>query len=277
METGIWEPEKDKSANIPLTYTAYNIKTHTVTETDAVNGGKLITTYDSAGRPVRITNGDGAVLSETIYDTEGRILQTVDAKGMLTENVYNSLGQIETVKTGKKGNAGKGGLYVFTGEVRETAYAYDALGRNTQVTDAEQGVSSVVFDGLGRISSLKDPNQNAKKGAASYIYAYNEQGLVAAETNAIGNKVEYQYNSALLLKEMTDSAGEKTAYTYDSLNRLKTVADGLGTIEYTYDAREISGKGGFPMADIFCGIIKSVSKISGTSFLYVGTAVIQLS
>ncbi|MCM1499074.1 MAG: PKD domain-containing protein [Clostridium sp.] len=259
-ETGVREPGKDESANIPLAYTAYDIKSHTVTETDAVNGGKLVTTYDSAGRPVRTANGAGAVLSETVYDTEGRILQTVDAKGMLTENVYNGFGQVEKVKTGKKQDgAPAGGLYAFTGEVRETAYAYDALGRNTQVTDAEQGTSTVVFDGLGRIASLKDPNQNAKGGEAAgntYTYAYNAQGLLETEKNAVGNTTEYQYNSELLLKQMTDSAGEKTAYTYDSLNRLKTVKDGLGTIEYAYDANgnvtEVSEKEG-GLSNLFAG------------------------
>ncbi len=260
-ESGMREPDKDESANIPLVYTAYNIGTHAVTETDAVNGGKLTTAYDNAGRPVKTTNGDGAVLSETIYDTEGRILQTVDAKGMLTEYVYNSLGQIERVKTGdrKEDSVRAGSLYTFTGEVRETAYAYDTLGRNTKVTDAEQGISSVVFDGLGRISSLKDPNQNAKTGETSvntYTYTYNEQGLLETEKNAVGNTTEYQYNSELLLKQMTDSAGEKTAYTYDSLNRLKTVKDELGTIEYTYDASgnitEVSEKEG-GLSSLFAG------------------------
>ncbi|MCM1500963.1 MAG: hypothetical protein NC124_21095, partial [Clostridium sp.] len=140
-----------------------------------------------------------------------------------------------------------------------TAYAYDALGRNTQVTDAEQGTSTVVFDGLGRIASLKDPNQNAKGGEASkntYTYAYNAQGLLSTETNAVGNTVQYQYNSEQLLKEMADSAGEKTAYTYDSLNRLKTVKDGLGTIEYAYDANgnvtEVSEKEG-GLSNLFAG------------------------
>ena len=265
-ETGIREPGKEESQNIPLTRTAYDIKAHTITETDIVNGGTFTTAYDSAGRPVKTTNDEGVVLSETVYDTEGRILQTVDARRMLSENVYNSFGQIERIKTGEKKqkSVSAGSLYTFTGEVRETAYAYDALGRNTKVTDAESGVSSIVFDGLGRISSVKDPNQNAKTSETSvntYTYTYNQQGLLETEKNAIGNTVEYQYNSELLLKQMTDSAGEKTAYTYDSLNRLKTVKDDLGTIEYTYDAN---------------GNITEISeKEAGLSNLFAGKKVIR--
>lgn len=87
---------------------------------------------------------------------------------MVTEPVYNSFMQIEKVRTGAKG-AKSGGVYTLTGEVRETAYDYDDLGRNTKVTDAMEGVSSVVFDGLGRISSIKDPNQNAKKNIRKYL------------------------------------------------------------------------------------------------------------
>ena len=179
----------------------------------------------------------GNTLSETIYDTEGRVIQTVDALGCVSENVYNSLMQIEKVRTGQKGTL-SGGLYTLTGEVRETAYTYDDLGRTTKVTDSESGVSSVVFDSLGRITSLKDPNQNDsenKNSVNTYTYLYNEQGLLEQETNAVGNTTSYQYNENLLLASMKDSENETTKYTYDSLNRLKTVSDELGTISYTYD------------------------------------------
>ena len=238
-ETGMRAP--GEGADIPLTRTAYSIKNHTITETDAVNGGSITTYYDEAGRPVKTVDGDNTVLSETIYDTEGRVLQTVDARGMVTENVYNALWQIVKVRTGaKKGNSVSGnGLYAMTGEIRETEYTYDQLGRNTKVTDAEDGVSSVVFDGLGRIKSLRDPNQNApenKKPVNTYEYAYNAEGLVEQEKNAVGNVTRYQYNSELLLQKMTDSENQETEYKYDSLNRLKEVEDDLGTITYTYDA-----------------------------------------
>ena len=235
-ETGMRSPLEPET-DIVLTKTAYDIGKHQVTETDAVNGGSIITTYDEAGRPVKTTDDKGAVLSETIYDTEGRVLQTIDALGCVSENVYNSLMQIEKVRTGQKGTL-SGGLYTFTGEVRETAYTYDDLGRTTAVTDSESGVSSVVFDSLGRITFMKDPNQNDpgnKNSVNTYTYLYNEQGLLEQETNAIGNTTSYQYNENLLLESMKDSENETTKYTYDSLNRLKTVSDDLGTISYTYD------------------------------------------
>ena len=234
VETGMRKPgSKD---NIILTTLSYSIKNHTVTEKNVVNGGSTTTWYDTAGRAVKTTDGDNNTLSETIYDTESRVLQTVDAKGMVTENIYNALGQLVRVSRGKKGSKGADGCYRMTGEVRMTDYTYDELGRNTQVMDAMEGVSSVVFDSFGRVISMKDPNQNAAEGGVRpYRYTYDEKGLLTEEENAIGNRTEYQYNDRLLLEEMTDSASEKTAYTYDSLNRLETVKDELGTVTYTYD------------------------------------------
>ena len=243
IETGIRKPQSDE--DIPLGKTEYSIKNHTVTTTDMVNGGTITTHYDNAGREIKTTDSDNAVLSETIYDTENRILQTVDAKGLVTENIYNSLGQREKVNTGKKGDKKEDGCYTIDGEVHTEEYAYDDLGRTKSVTDAEGGISSVVFDSLGRIVSLKDPNQNAADAEGktwslnsgnTYTYVYNDKGLLYKETNALNNTTTYEYNAQMLLDTMTDSAEETTKYEYDSLNRPWKVKDSLGTIEYAYDA-----------------------------------------
>ena len=111
--------------------------------------------------------------------------------------------------------------------------------------DAEEGISSVSFDSLRRIVSLKDPNQHAKEAEGktwsvnngnTYSYTYDERGLLTKEVNALNNTTTYEYNAKLLLERMEDSAGEETAYRYDALNRLSEVKDAIGTIKYTYDA-----------------------------------------
>ena len=209
-----------------------------------INGGSVTTYYDTAGREYKTVNGEGVLLSEIIYDTENRILQSVDAKGMVSENVYNSLGQIEKVNEGAKGDKKEDGTYTISGDVHTESYEYDDLGRTDKVTDADNGVSSVVFDSLGRIVSLKDPNQNEKdaEGKAwslnngnTYTYEYNDKGLLSKETNSLNNVTTYEYNAKMLLDKMTDSAGEDTEYKYDALNRLEEVKDELGTIKYKYD------------------------------------------
>ena len=181
----------------------------------------------------------------------------MDAGGMVTQNIYNSLMQVATVRRGKKGEK-KDGLYEIAGEVRETSYAYDGLGRTTGVTDAMEGSATVTFDSLGRITSMRDSNQNnaaeqlkregktpapqgrkAEEGQAAVpemSYTYNGNGLLETETNALGNTVSYRYNAQMLLSELTDSAGEKTEYAYDGFGRIREVKDGLGTITYDYDA-----------------------------------------
>ncbi|HCJ08698.1 MAG TPA: hypothetical protein DHV96_10180, partial [Lachnospiraceae bacterium] len=219
----------------PLTRITYSVKNHTVTTEDVVNGGTVTSWYDTAGREIRTTNAEGNVLSEYTYDKQNRILQSVDAKGMVTSYGYDAAGQVITTKQGAKGARQADGTYQMTGEVRITSYAYDDLGRTTAVTDALQGVSSVQYDSLGRIHSMSDPNQNAAGSGSSYTYQYGTNGLLERETNAIGNTTDYQYNDRMLLEKKTDSAGEDTIYTYDSLNRVESVRDALGTITYTYD------------------------------------------
>ena len=235
----------DNANTYILARTSYSIKDHTVTTTDMINSGSVTTYYDTAGREYKTVNGDGAILSETIYDTENRILQTVDAKGMVSENIYNSLGQVEKINRGTKGTKNDDGTYAITGDVRSETYEYDELGRNNKVADADNGVSSVVFDSLGRIVSLKDPNQNEKdvEGKAwsvnnsnTYSYEYNEKGLLSKEVNSLGNETTYEYDADMLLSKMTDSANEDTEYKYDALNRLTEVKDDVGTIKYEYDA-----------------------------------------
>nr|MCR5700745.1 fibronectin type III domain-containing protein [Lachnospiraceae bacterium] len=243
VEKGIRKPNSND--DIVLARTSYNITAHTVTTTDVVNGGSITSYYDTAGREYKTVNGDGVLLSETVYDTENRILQSVDAKGMVSENVYNSLGQIEKVNRGAKGTKKANGTYSIIGEVRSETYEYDSLGRMNKVTDAKEGVSSVVFDSLGRIVSLKDPNQNAAdkeekawsvNNGNTYTYEYNEKGLLEQEVNSLGNVTTYEYNADMLLSKITDSANEDTEYEYDSLNRIREVKDSVGKIEYDYDA-----------------------------------------
>ena len=108
-------------------------------------------------------------------------------------------------------------------------------GNTAQVTDAQGGVSSVRFDSLGRITSMKDPNQNAKAADEATFYQYDHSGLLTKETNAVGNTTDYRYNAKQLLESVTDSAGEETVYHYDGLNRLSERKDDLGTITYHYD------------------------------------------
>ena len=237
--------------DVPLTTMDYEVSSdsiHTVTQNDVVNGGKLVTYYDSAGRAYKTMNGENQVLSETFYDTEGRILQTVDSKGLLTEYVYNDFLQVAKVRTGKKGLVTSNGYAFVDEDIRETSYSYDDFGRNTKVSEKlvtlqadgtmsnDTTVTSVVYDGFGRLQSMKDPNQNAAGGKKNtYEYIYNSKGLLEQETNSLGNTTKYQYNAKLLLESMTDAANQTTSYEYDSLNRIKKVKDQIGTIEYIYD------------------------------------------
>lgn len=246
IETGvkIKEGQNQVTKDIILLTNQYNVSDRSVTQKDEVNGTTVTSYYNYAGLVYKTVDNETNATTETIYDTEGRVLQTTDANGLLTEYSYNDYMQVAKVTRGQKGKL-VAGKYEFNGDdIREETYSYDSLGRMYSVADVldttegttEQVQSSITYDGFGRIQTLRDPNQNAAKdGGYTYQYSYDEYGLLSQETNSIGNVTKYQYNENRLLSTVIDSANEKTAYEYDSLNRISKIKDTAGLIEYQYD------------------------------------------
>ncbi len=94
IETGVRKP--GTTENIVLAKTSYNIKEHTVTTTDMINGGSVTTYYDTAGREYKTVNVEGVLLSETIYAlTELHHIQTIreekSSTGMMSLEILEHL------------------------------------------------------------------------------------------------------------------------------------------------------------------------------------------
>ena len=135
---------------------------------------------------------------------------------------------------------------------------YDLLGRVTQETDAENGVTATDYDAFGNITQLTDPNGNA-----GYFYydAENRERLAidpegyatetvydafgnAAETVRYANRVSGVYDgnsdlTTLLGTQLTAPAAndQHTYNTYDNRNQLAQLTDAESAFErYGYDA-----------------------------------------
>ena len=153
------------------------------------------------------------------YDALGRQLTRTLPMGQTEHKVYNSLGQLETETD-------------FKGIVTE--FIYDNFGRLTEktYTDPSTGVTDSVtftYDALGRQSTVTD-----SRGTTTY--SYNSQNSLIKISTPEG-EIHYEYDAVTGRKTRTYSANTDTAYTYDELGRLKTVTDKDGnTTTYDYTA-----------------------------------------
>lgn len=76
-----------------------------------------------------------------------------------------------------------------------TRYAYDLNDRLIRITDSQNNVKTLQYDGLQRKTFMNDPDQ----GVTTYVY-----------------------DDASNLIETTDAKGQRVTYTYDGLNRIRT-------------------------------------------------------
>ena len=76
-----------------------------------------------------------------------------------------------------------------------TRYEYDPLGNLTQITDAQNNIKTMEYDGLSRRTVLNDPDRG---------------------------RMEYTYDDGGNLIQTLDNKGQTIVYTYDGANRMLT-------------------------------------------------------
>ena len=121
----------------------------------------------------------------------------------------------------------------------QATYAYDALGRQTQVQDAS-GTSLYAYDLLGRLTSYTAPVSGVQ---VTYAYDLGGKRVSMTEVGSGLLPTTYAYDRAGNLTSVTDPYGFATAYSYDALNReaqrYSAQAQILTTHAYDAAGREI--------------------------------------
>lgn len=202
-----------------------------------------INTYDSEGRVVQQTLGDGAVyhwiygsnytdvtdprnhVRHIVFDTAGYPLSVTRAYGTnIAQATTFVRGQDElvTLKTDSLG--------------RQTQYIYDPNGNMLQETSLAGTANAVAYsytytaDGLNQVQSTTDPLGHT----TSYSYT---NGCLTGITDALGHSTTIVCNSAGQPSVVTDANGNSTIYGYNSTHDLHTVTNALGyTTTYTTDS-----------------------------------------
>ena len=140
------------------------------------------------------TNGYGPTYT---YSAGGRLLTRTWARGIVTTNAYDNLGELTGVS--------------YSDATTPLAWAYDRMGRKTQCTGS--GTHSFVWNDIGQLLS------------ETYI----------ATNLEYNSSLQYGYDALQRPRTLKNlSLGTVTSYGYDAASRLQTVSDGTNTAAYGY-------------------------------------------
>uniref|UniRef100_UPI00061821E1 LysM peptidoglycan-binding domain-containing protein n=1 Tax=Chromobacterium vaccinii TaxID=1108595 RepID=UPI00061821E1 len=202
-------------------------------------GDATVTDYDAFGNAVKITDPRGNA-GYFYFDALGRRILQVDPEGGATRTDYDALGNARAVT--RYANAVDpaalqiGILPTVAADAKRDAVSridYDALGRQTKITDAEGGVESMIYDAFGNKATYTN------QLGAVFSYDYDAAGRVLKETGRDGATVlsvkRFEYdafgNRTLQVEAEGQPEQRRTSYGYDSLNRLVSQR---GDVVHTY-------------------------------------------
>ena len=191
-----------------------------------------------AGGAAAVSNGadnDENMISSTIYDTQGRVSQTIDHRNNANLSLYDVLGRrVKTVTNylvqgssdpanwvwstaNNRWEDGVGTTINFGADKdqnRVTTTAYDLAGRTTSTRDAAGVETHSEYDSLGRRT----------KTIANYVNGVFSSAIPDEDLISIT-----AYNNGGQLVSTTDVRGTQTSFTYDKAGRRLTVVQAAGS------------------------------------------------
>jgi RHS repeat-associated protein len=255
QSTGPQSADQGRQIITQYGFDALNRQTQIVEAYNSANTGwgeddqrTTLRVYDAVGNVTSVTTGIMSanampLTTNYTYDPLNRVLTMVEAAGTSdqrqTTNVYDGAGNL--VSKSQPGT--------LSDPVVVTAYSYDALNRQTQVTQAANvsGMSrttETAYDASGNVVETTDP--------LGIVTAYQYDGFNerTAMTEAVGSSVQRtthwsydaagnqisvvtprHYDNEVGPWPVDDPATATTNYAYDSLNRVTDVYEAVGQPE----------------------------------------------
>jgi len=234
--------QTDASGKVSIsTYDANGNRTSETTTQTTVNGVRNLVTqmvYDSEGRVIQTTNAEGGV-TRTVYDAVGNRIEEIDALGRSTKYRYDDRGQlIETIypdatPTNDSDNP-------------RTRTEYDAKGQVIAEIDELGRVTRMVYDVLGRQLETIYPDATPTNDSDNprTRTEYDAAGRMIAQIDERGNRTEFRYDKAGRLLETilpddtpaNPNDNPRTTSTYDAAGRQTNQTDALGQVtRFRYD------------------------------------------
>lgn len=195
------------------------------------NGYQLNYTYDQAGRPLSVTDGNGYVFANNLTYAANGLVTSIPTPTFSYNYVYNTRFQLSQVAIGStaasllvkdydyRPGSDDGDVYSVTDENdarRSQAFAYDTVNR---LTCAQAGVTSLGSTCTGT-------------GAWGDSYSYDDFGNLTAKnsTQGVGEQIAMTVDDAT--NRIVTAAGK--TYAYDSAGNI--IND--GTRAYTFDGSD---------------------------------------
>ncbi|WP_170863295.1 polymorphic toxin-type HINT domain-containing protein [Micromonospora sediminimaris] len=266
----VWLPNRPIGTNpanpgppsIEYSYTVRNSGGVNATATRAVSAeGTYVTTYalfDGLARPRQTqspaVSGGGTVLSETVYDSAGRVAYSSSrhhdpnlTPGTQLRSIAAWEANGQTVNEYDRAGRQTASILMSGGEKQwQTTTAYG--GDRVYVTPPNGGTpTTTISDARGNTVEVRQHAEGSVTGPFdATTYTYNAKAQLAAVTDAAGNDWIFEhdirgrqirtedpdrgqtmstYNDAGDLTETIDALGKKLVYTYDSLGRRDATYD----------------------------------------------------
>lgn len=213
-----WLPYTISSADIPTLATIWP-NGRPPTRNDIVKTDTLSDTTGRAIRTIHPPENSGGVRKESFthhlpFETQLFDENDADSGSIHVDTPFiqfiDGLGRLiqvdEKVKITDEGEVGSLATW-------STQYRYDLNDKLTRITDSQNNIKRMEYDGLARLTHLNDPDRGT---------------------------LDYLYTPASNLRQTTDAKGQVITYTHDGANRIKTedYLDSAGLtpdVEYFYD------------------------------------------
>ncbi|MFD9359007.1 RHS repeat-associated core domain-containing protein [Streptomyces sp. NPDC060031] len=239
--TQVWQPGRSRanpSASLVFSYGLSKTAPSVVTSKTLRDDGEYQTTHQILDAFLQVRQTQAAPVDES----PGRVL---------TDTFYDSLGRI--VKTNQPywdkttGPSGSRFLAADTEIPAQTGTFYDGQGRSVAQTlsthAVEQWRTSTSYAGADKVSTTPPDGATATtvvkdaRGRTAELRQYTNRADVGSETGSAFTATRYAYDARGKLATVKDPAGNTWTYTYDLLGRQTAVDDpDKGHGETHYDA-----------------------------------------
>jgi RHS repeat-associated protein len=210
--------------------------------------------YNNQGLLTAVSNVFGVERS-IVYDVLDRPLYVTEADGVTVTNLYDDLGRL-----GSRGYPDGGvetfgysarGLTVYSNQLGlATFFAYDAAGRKTFETNANNELLRFTNSAAGDLLSLTDgrpqttrwaydiygraTNKTDQAGTEILRYTYDPAGRMTNRWSAARGNTGYTFDNVGNLTFIGYASSPDVSFQYDPLNRLTNMVDAVGTNRYYY-------------------------------------------
>ncbi len=190
---------------------------------------------DHNARCLRTWGDEGIYYRDIRYDTVNNItyvknslghVTTYYHNGVLPHRVVDPLNNISLIEHNEHAQV--------TCEINplghKTRYIYDERGNNTEILSADGSAITMQFDEHDNLITVLD------KIGSKWHYFYNNQHLLKAKQDPLGNTLRYEYCDGLL-NAVKDTNGNPFFFKYDQNFNLRSISDrNTEQLLNTYDA-----------------------------------------